>query len=1370
MRRCALPLALSIFWLFALGAAAQDVPIGGRVLVPGGAPLPEASVRLFPLLDPLSETRALLDTTPREAVARATTGAEGRFQLVAPRAGLWEVRVDAPGFVPLVTELKPLIEPVELPDAELAVDTGLTVRVKGSQGSPLPGALVVLRSDGVRIPAFLRSRWTIPPRSGRVGDEGLVKLARAERESANLSAWAPGWVLGELRGVRGTAATIELASGAATKIQVQSADGKPAAGVLVAAGQHLHPLGLTDPSGLMETQVDPARPVPLSLLTADGRRLEARLEAARPKEDPKPRRLVLPARVAVTGRLIDADSRRPIAGGVVWDMESPIEAGVSDEAGTFVLGGPAGRRLEITSGAAGYMNGEPLEFQLGTDRRPGPTLALWPAAVIEGKVVDGDGQPVSGADIELQQKRNPGRMTIEMGRPTKLARSLSNARGSFRLSPVDPDKSYVIKAAADKFAPAEQAVTDLQPRRTKSGVKITLSRGQSVTGTIVDGSGRALREVSVELKPTRSRGGMPMMPMFGPEEAAGGFTGTTDEQGRFAIRGLPAGKFDLKAMRQGFAKRTVPSIELEDAGEGLDVGEIALTPGVRLQGLVLSPERQPVEGVEVFVTEGGPRMMFGRLAGAEASPDGVSDPAGWFAVEDLAAGEKYAFRLRRPGYVDANLSAIELPRSEPLEVVLEPASKLSGLVSNAKGEPIAGAEIRLSFSRTLEMGGNRMQAVMMHTDTSDTDGRFLFEDLEPGTVSVKGVASGYQEAKLDNLEIPQGQDLEGVDLRLNPGAMVQGRVLGPDGRPAIGATVRLVGESSALIRMDGSPADGEGNYRLEGLAAGTVSIEATHGDYPRTVKDLQIKDGLNKLDLQFEGGFEVAGRVTDTSGIPVGDAVATLSPAGRVWGGHEARTKADGSFSMPGVLDGDYQLWIEAESYAPLAGERRVSVSGAPVSSLEVQLERGATLRGRIGGLEPEQYAKVQVRAERPSFRGSDRGGVDYQGNYRLENLGAGAYTVVAALAGTGRQARGQVTVEAGAREAQLDLQFGTGLTLSGKAVQGERPVAGAMVFVEGLDVDHNGSTQTDPQGVFSIEGLEPGKYRAGLRNFRTGLAYNETVELSASREIVLRVPTARVAGQITDATDQQPLAGVAVSLLFEDQEAQGRLPTHNATTDVQGRFEVANVADGRWKLSASKKGYAASTRPVDVQFDKPVEDLQLSLQATEGLTLEARLPSGGVPSELRLAVLDPAGGALISGNYATGENGRVRLSSVPAGSWEIIVSAPGSATSALRAQAPGETVAVALRPASRLKVVVPALAGSGKLAMARVQGSGGQPFRTLSWTGQPQAEWPMDGGQIEFASLPPGSWSVSVAASDGNSWQGSAVTTPGSTVELRLE
>jgi hypothetical protein len=303
------------------------------------------------------------------------------------------------------------------------------------------------------------------------------------------------------------------------------------------------------------------------------------------------------------------------------------------------------------------------------------------------------------------------------------------------------------------------------------------------------------------------------------------------------------------------------------------------------------------------------------------------------------------------------------------------------------------------------------------------------------------------------------------------------------------------------------------------------------------------------------------------------------------------------------------------------------------------------------------------------------------------------------------------------------------------------------------------------------MEGLEPGTYRLELRHWETGLSYDENFEVTGDREVTLKIPIARIVGRIVDGSDRRPVAGATVSLARSGQEGRGSpVQQRGATSDLNGRFEIANITDGTWIVTASKSGYAASTAEVSVQGNHDVDDVSVVLDATEGLALEAHLPSGRIPDTVDVAVLDPVGRSLITGSYATGENGRVRLSSVPPGTWDLVVSAAGSGVMNLRVTVPGPTVSAALPQACNLTVTVPALAGTSTAATATIKGEDGRVFRTLGWMSDATSEWRLSGGRLELDTLPPGSWTVQVAASDGRTWSGTSSTRPGAPTEVRLQ
>ena len=118
-----------------------------------------------------------------------------------------------------------------------------------------------------------------------------------------------------------------------------------------------------------------------------------------------------------------------------------------------------------------------------------------------------------------------------------------------------------------------------------------------------------------------------------------------------------------------------------------------------------------------------------------------------------------------------------------------------------------------------------------------------------------------------------------------------------------------------------------------------------------------------------------------------------------------------------------------------------------------------------------------------------------------------------------------------------------------------------------------------------------------------------------------------------------------------------------------------------------------------------PPDEVEIRLDPTEGITVEALLASGQPPDHLQAAALDPAGKIVAGGVYPTGENGRTRLANVPAGSWQLLIVCDQSAPVAVAATVPGPALHVVLPPAGRLRVTVPALANDPATAHLTLPG-----------------------------------------------------------------
>jgi hypothetical protein len=176
--------------------------------------------------------------------------------------------------------------------------------------------------------------------------------------------------------------------------------------------------------------------------------------------------------------------------------------------------------------------------------------------------------------------------------------------------------------------------------------------------------------------------------------------------------------------------------------------------------------------------------------------------------------------------VFAAQSSTALPSQSP-----DATFRIAGTIVNAiGGNPLARARVTIVDAK------NRQKAQWMIT--SD-DGRFDFKQVSPGKYSLQGAKRGFIPAFYDEHEgfstaivTGAGLDTEHLVLRLDPSAMLSGKILDELGEPVRQATVSLYRENrqvgvGRIIKFRVSMTDDQGGYEFSNLDAGSYFISAT---------------------------------------------------------------------------------------------------------------------------------------------------------------------------------------------------------------------------------------------------------------------------------------------------------------------------------------------------------------------------------------------------------------------------------------------------------------------------------------------------------------------------------------------------------------
>jgi hypothetical protein len=386
---------------------------------------------------------------------------------------------------------------------------------------------------------------------------------------------------------------------------------------------------------------------------------------------------------------------------------------------------------------------------------------------------------------------------------------------------------------------------------------------------------------------------------------------------------------------------------------------------------------------------------------------------------------------------------------------------------------------------------------------------------------------------------------------------------------------------------------------------------------------------------------------------------------------------------------------------------------------------------------------------------------VDFEGNFLLEDVGAGTWSVQGRTGESGRVATAEVTLSQGSLSANVDLDFGAGFSLSGRVLRGGAPVDGVSVFAAREGVLESARASTNSEGRYTISGLSVGEYRVTAMEGFSDSAVDRSIVIEGDASLDLEFPSARIAGRVLRAADREGLVGAVVSVERLEGDLNRWASSSGATTDTEGRFAVEGLAAGAWRVKASLPGYAVAQTNISLTDGESLDDLALSLDATEGLLLRVLDPMGRPVNAARVAVLDPAGRSITSSYVDASENGTLFIESVPAGTWEVIVQAGGAALGRGNASAPGPANTLQLARSCSLQVTVADLVEAPAPAELTLIDGAGNAHRTLSWGGQVNSTFSLSAGRASFDNVPPGSWTLTVVANDGRTWQAQAQTTP---------
>jgi 5-hydroxyisourate hydrolase-like protein (transthyretin family) len=528
-----------------------------------------------------------------------------------------------------------------------------------------------------------------------------------------------------------------------------------------------------------------------------------------------------------------------------------------------------------------------------------------------------------------------------------------------------------------------------------------------------------------------------------------------------------------------------------------------------------------------------------------------------------------------------------LPRHAPMPEALSLAS-ISGTVTEESKAPVAGADVSV-----LNILNDPDQLV--DTVATKSDGQYSVSNLTAGLYEIRVAHPDYASACLTNITIKAGQQIRDVDVCLNAGVRLEGKVVDTRQQPV--ADTRLFAEKT-ILRMNlfgGKPVQSsypysstmsgsDGHFLLARLSSGANVLRAEKQGFVAESQNITIDPQAPPapMTIVLTPGATIGGKVVMEQNKPIQAAKVWASSHTDLHGHSHAieqprvvMTDSEGRFALNDVRpEGWYELMAEAAGFTT-----GVFLDIQPNSTDNVLvLEHGGSIEGKVTYLDtgnPAMNVQIQLQGSGAKNAQLKRAASDARGLYVFENLPSDTYSLTVVSNRLTAAEKQGVKVEPGKPVTGIDFQVYEGLTINGSVVDAitKKGVAQAKVVARAhvgnrFQTSQNLQTTADDMGYFALKNLPAGIYylTASAEGYVSVTSFEQQYRVILDQDkpsppvVITLYSGGSVEGYVyTPARKAIPFAMVQ---LFQPPATQNRINTRNlkTATDINGYFKISGI------------------------------------------------------------------------------------------------------------------------------------------------------------------------------------------------------------------
>jgi uncharacterized GH25 family protein len=941
----------------------------------------------------------------------------------------------------------------------------------------------------------------------------------------------------------------------------------------------------------------------------------------------------------LTGTVRDTSSGRPVPGvRLDLSLQSSRENNefvVTDEKGNFSIAPLVTNTYRIFVTHPDYAISA-TEAKVESGSRASITIAATPLMRVRGGVIDEERRPVGGALVWFAARNMPPRGNVVVTSPSGQFVLRANVNWSSVPQPFFAAKAgYALTSSGP-----------LSSESLRSNLTITLVRGFPLQVKVVNKQRQPIAGASVNVFKNQGPGFLGDHYPAACDNPLSAACHKTAPDGSATYR-VTEGKYEIHVTGEAIANQLLQNETLTARSSPLVV---EVDRGVEISGRVTYADGTPVTAIVSARTQ---------RVSSRTSPDGV------FTLKGFAAGPAIlvASSADQPSMQSAPIE-VTAPAQNVLITLPKPGRIEGRVVDKATRQPIREFLIAVALRNT----GMRPPS-QFHSE----DGTFVLDPLAPGPIDLRVIATGYVHGTLNDLAIEEGKAIAGLEVQLERGGKLVGRVTAA-GQPLSGVAVRLGASRRSGIEMNATTTDGDGEYALDGLPAGERSMDFTKPGYLPKRKSVEVATGKeSRLDVEMERGRDLAGRVVDSSGRPLSGARIGVT-SGPPMNSVQAFSDAEGLFKLEGLVDSRYTISATKEGYVTAELPNVQVPSSQPIT---LTLDTGGTISGRVIGLSDAELATVTVTASGSGT--SSRTQVDAGGTFTIRGVSDGRVALTASISGARPHQSAPKYVEVISGLAPpVEIDFSAGVTVRGLVSRMGSPVSGGNVSFSLKSGGPGMTAQIATDGRYEISGLPPGDYNVYAFTFRN-ITYQAETTITSGGIFDIDIRGGTLRGRVLDATTGAPLADTTVFLAPSPELRVAK----NTITDSEGKFVIEALPGAKLEVRATHDQYAPGSQSVVIASGTAPE-------------VEIRLNRG---SEAIIRIVDAQSGSLVSGGVSVFEgrknvafassqsdDGTIRVWLAP-GTYKAHVYARGYIGQPVDLLVPGSEVRVALARGGSLMI-----------------------------------------------------------------------------------